>query len=529
MVKCVQFSVITAICTGVLCQGQSQKPVGQATSATKAGDEALRKGDSLQAYLYYSQTKRSKDSSRDARRQVLQASPNLQRQAVPGVDPYLETLEAKMIQDGDAEELPPALLPVTLEASPGVQSYEIRGDGRRAIETMAAALGLQVVFDSAYQPVPAVNFRLANANFATALRAMQVATDSFFVAVRPKIILVARDTQQNRTQFEPVVSIGVPIPERLSVQEAQELLTGVQQVMELRRISTDPIRRLVIFRDQAVKVRAAQAMFLALSQPRTQVVVDVELIATSKTGSLNYGLGLPTSSNIVSFRPDVSNFVPPSGAADNLYGLKLGGTYLGVGIADAGLFATLARASAETLLTSQIASLDGQAATLHVGDRYPVTTSNYSSGTSDGALGQNVPPNIRFEDLGFILKITPNVHENSAVTLDIDAEFKTLGAGSVNGIPVISNRQFQGKVRLENGQWGIVAGLLNLNEAPTTSGILGLSQIPGLGRFFRHNTQQLDMNQMLIVLKPRVVTLPPWEQRPTPAMWVGSETRPAGF
>ncbi len=69
-------------------------------------------------------------------------------------------------------------------------------------------------------------------------------------------------------------------------------------------------------------------------------------------------------------------------------------------------------------------------------------------------------PTTQFVDLGLVLKITPTVHEDMEVTLDVDAEFKSLGSTSFNGIPVINSQQYQGKVRLKDGEWAVVAGML---------------------------------------------------------------------
>ena len=106
------------------------------------------------------------------------------------------------------------------------------------------------------------------------------------------------------------------------------------------------------------------------------------------------------------------------------------------------------------------------------------------------------------------------------MTLDLDAEFKLLGATSSDGIPVIANTQYQSKVDVNTGEWAVLAGLMTRTEAKVVTGIPILSYIPLL----RNNTITKDQGATLIVLKPHV-TVPPPSATPAWRAWAGSETR----
>jgi type II secretory pathway component GspD/PulD (secretin) len=197
-----------------------------------------------------------------------------------------------------------------------------------------------------------------------------------------------------------------------------------------------------------------------------------------------------------------------------------GASLLGLGVTSAQLFANVSKSSASTLLSSEVVAIDGQPSTLHVGDKFPLVTNSYIGNTSGNGKVFTPPPTFSFEDLGLILKITPHVHGTDDVSLEVDAEFKLLGAGAVNGIPVISSRKYESKVDLQTGEWAVLAGLMTRSESSTITGIPGLSTIPLL----RSNTAKRDDGETLIVLKPHVLILPPTEL-PTWRAWCGSETR----
>jgi general secretion pathway protein D len=170
-------------------------------------------------------------------------------------------------------------------------------------------------------------------------------------------------------------------------------------------------------------------------------------------------------------------------------------------------------------------ALDGQASSMHIGNRFPVITSSFSTVGGGQASNPGLSAGIQYIDLGLSLKLTPAVHEDSEVSLDLDAAFKTLGAASVNNIPEISNREYQGKVRLKAGEWAVIAGLITASDFPTITGVAGLADVPVLGNLFRHKTTEVARTETLVVIKPRIVNLPAWETVTKP-LWTGSETRP---
>jgi general secretion pathway protein D len=538
MRKCVQI-FCSLLLSGVLCFSADPPSSKKVTADQKIraqrlfqdAERAARFGDSFRAYLLYAEAARidPANSLYDDRRLAFQNSPGLRGRQMTE-DPANETTAARVMAEGltrgEMLEADKAEPPVQLAGKPGIQSFDLRGDSREIIEKIAASYGIQTVFDPSYQAVPNIRFQVKDLDYRSALRILETSTDSFLVPMNRDLALVARETTQNRTQFAPVMSVAVPIPERISVQEAQELSTAVQQTVEIRRISMDPVKRVVYFRDSVPKALAARQMFLDLSRARAQVEVEVELISVNKTSSLSYGLALPTAYPIVDFGKSLLGFnVIPSTIAGNFFAFGGGATLMGLGIGTATALATLSKASGDTLVQAQVVALDGQAVTLNVGDRYPVITGSFSGLTPTTVVSPTLSPTINYQDLGLQLKLTPVVHEGGEVTLEVDAQFKTLGAVAANGIPSIGSRQYQGKVRMKDGEWAVLAGLISLVETNTIDGIAGVTSLPVIGKALSRTTKSSDKTETLILLKPRVTNQPPWET-PTAPIWIGTETRP---
>ena len=515
---------LCALVVGALAVCLVAWPAVTAEQLYKDAQKAERAGQTVRAYLLYAQAAAADPANVTywERAQALRPMASLltvteSRPAGLSADKIDRTIFGRVTEQ-DLDQARKPLPPPELKVPPGAHDFDLRGDAKSVWEKAAAQLHLLVVFDSQYQPAQNVKFRLSGEDYRNALRALQSATDSFLVPISERLIFIANDNPQKRTEFESTAAVVIPFAETISIQELQEITVGVRGLLDMQRVMVDGQRHLILIRDRVTKIRLAEKILADLLRPRPEVAVEVEILATDRMSSLGYGLTMQTAFPLTSLAQNVS--------LSHFAGTFMKANLWGIGITNANLFASLSKSNATTLLSSEVVALDGQPSTFHVGDKYPLVTNKYIGNTS-GQTGQvfTPPPTFSFEDLGLVLKITPRIHGIDEVSLDISAEFKLLGAGAVDGIPIISSRKYESKVRVRTGEWAVLAGLMTGSEARTITGIPGISTVP----FLRSNRVTIDNSETLIVLKPHLLNLPPTETA-TWRAWCGTETRlPAEF
>jgi Flp pilus assembly secretin CpaC len=119
--------------------------------------------------------------------------------------------------------------------------------------------------------------------------------------------------------------------------------------------------------------------------------------------------------------------------------------------------------------------------------------------------------------LGLNIKATTAVHGDRSVSMKLELQVRSLTGSSSNGVPVISNQEYQGSIRLRDGEPAVAAGEITTNDQFSMSGIPGLASIPGLSQGLAENTRMKEDDELLLIITPHIVAD---RNRSTDAIWV---------
>ena len=151
----------------------------------------------------------------------------------------------------------------------------------------------------------------------------------------------------------------------------------MQQAVGIEKIAFDTQTRTVILRDTLAKVTAARAVFEDLIRPASQVVVELKLMEVSRNDMVTYGIEFPNLFSLNFLTNWLNNQITPPANIEGLLSFGGGKTLMGLGILTPTLVAQMSKSSGGTLLDSELRATDGLAATMHIGQQYPVLTSQY--------------------------------------------------------------------------------------------------------------------------------------------------------
>lgn len=165
------------------------------------------------------------------------------------------------------------------------------------------------------------------------------------------------------------------------------------------------------------------------------------------------------------------------------------------------------------LSTPQILTSDNKEAEILVGQNVPfISQSQTSVSTSITTTGTAIPGvlnSIVRQDVGIILRITPQITEGDYVKLDIYLENSTVVNQSaqitVSVGPTINKRSTKTAVVVKDNQTVVIGGLLQDTDEDQITKVPLLGDIPLLGQLFQSKTVSRQKTNLIVFLNPHVI------------------------
>lgn len=188
------------------------------------------------------------------------------------------------------------------------------------------------------------------------------------------------------------------------------------------------------------------------------------------------------------------------------------GLTLGAGrFQDTGInFAVILRAlrndgSSNILQTPSIATLDNEEAEIKVAQEVPFVTGQY---TNTGAAQGQVSPfqTIQREEVGNILKITPQINEGTSVQLKIEQENSSVTQGIAGAVDLITNkRTISTTVMVDDGGLIVLGGLITDTALESESRVPILGSIPIIGELFKTRSGSKEKRNLMVFIRPTIL------------------------
>jgi general secretion pathway protein D len=352
-----------------------------------------------------------------------------------------------------------------------------------------------------------------------------------YTLARVKALVDQLDVPANRSGTIKVIRLAhsdaAKMAEILSNVVSSKSGGSEDKMVEVSIQADEAINALVIRADPANMIDLMDIID-SLDVRRLQVLIEAAIVEVTSDFSRQLGSELAVGDSTSGTTP--LGLTAPSGTlAQILQGLAVPGgagsvpTQLGESPLIAGgrvsengtsfgfiVRALAANSDVNLLSTPSITTMDNEEAKIVVGQNVPFRTGS----TVTGSQGTTNPfTTIQREDVGLTLEVTPHINSDSLVRLLIHQEVSEVDASSLTVIGseaaadlITNKRTIDTTILVENEEVIILGGLIRDKETQGESRVPLLGSIPGLGALFRSRTKNIEKQNLLVFLRPTVLT-----------------------
>jgi general secretion pathway protein D len=384
--------------------------------------------------------------------------------------------------------------------------------------TIGQLAGINVLFDPDYTPRQ-IKVELNGVTLEEALEITALESKTFWRPVTLNTIFVAQDNPAKRKELEQSVLKTFYLTNLSAPTELQDVVNAIRAVLDVQRVQQLLSQNALVVRGTPDQIALAEKLVEDLDKARPEVIIDIAVMQVSTDKSKTLGFSPPTSATVtlqdnLNTTSTTSTTTTTTGTTSGTAGINLNtlgsltAQNFNVSIGSANLSAMMSNSDTKLIQNPQVRALDGQKASLKIGDRVPVATGSFQPGI--GGVGINPLVNTQFQylDVGVNIEITPHVHANGEITLKMTMDVSAVtGQSNIGGIsqPIIGQRKIENEIRLRDGESNLLGGIMEDQQTKALAGIPGLANIPILKYLFGQTTQDHSENEIVFAITPHII------------------------
>ena len=389
---------------------------------------------------------------------------------------------------------------------------------RSIFQTLGRVAGVNFLYDDTFRDT-SIAIDLTGKDLQQAINFLCVATKNFPRIIDERTVIIAPDNVQKRMQYE----LNAIKTFYLSNIDASETMGRLMQLVRAQykapQIQVDKTLNSITIRDTPQAVALAEKLLRSWDKAKGEVIIEIEIMEVSRLREKNLGIDLSNGALGVMFDPGNLNqegFFPIQGVD---FG-DLANYQMTVPTALAQILA----ADSDTKIIAQpkIRGVSGEKIEYIVGQKVPIVNSQFAA-VAAGGLNTQPIVNYTLQDIGITIKMTPRIHREREVSLELELTVSSIAGTGTADIPIIANREVKNTVRLKDGETNLLAGLLRDEERKSVGGITGLKDIPLLGYLFSATQKSIDQSDVVMTITPHIIRELEITEEDTKPFWVDPE------
>lgn len=270
------------------------------------------------------------------------------------------------------------------------------------------------------------------------------------------------------------------------------------------RLVVDEVRNAIIFQGSAEEYAQLRPLLQTMDRAPFEVLIEATIAEVTYTDTEDFGIEW--------FLSDlgIGDYFISGGTLGRL-GAAGGSTFFSLrnqGGAQRAVLNALSRDTRVSILSNpRIVTQSGTEANFEVGTEVPIITTQQTNPQQQIGGTSGLLQSVQYRKTGVIMNVTPVVHSNNRVDLEITQEVSEADENTTSSItsPIILNRSLATTLSLEDGSTVLLGGLISQNNSFGNTGVPLLKDIPVVGQLFSNRTQTARKTELIVLITPYII------------------------
>lgn len=372
---------------------------------------------------------------------------------------------------------------------------------------------VNILFDSAFKDM-SITLKLLDITFYEALERICSLNKLSYYVLDNKNIIIAPASNDSDKRFKKLLIKNI----FFSNVDAGEAKKVIEHVFKPGRLILNEMTNSLMVADSAENIALVEKLAQFIDKRKGEVEIEVEILEVNKKRLREYGTELS------SWQVSAAVAGTESGiAVDQLDTIGSDDLIVSVPQMVWKFFSSIT--DSKILARPRVRGLDKEKITIQLGEQRPIPRTTFVP-IATGGINQQPITSYTMTDVGISVTITPAIHHNREVTLELQFELtNVIDIGSAITPPTLGSRRVNTKLRLRDGETGIIAGLMKGSTTGSRTGIPFLNKIPIIKEIFSSNSKLKERTDILLGITPRVLRMPEISHRDLDAYSIGTEEK----
>lgn len=283
---------------------------------------------------------------------------------------------------------------------------------------------------------------------------------------------------------------------------------AVQRATGSSRVVVNAAANSIIIQSSSTEYQQIYGLLLELDRPARSALIMATVAEVSLTDDEQFGFNwLLTQFSSGGYKINGGMGPAPTGGVSSASGLALNIATL-AGDPRALLTALATSSRVRVLSNPSIVAINGQTASIQVGEDVPLLTSQISNSNTGTGTGQGILQTVEYRNVGIILKVKPVIHSGGRIDLEISQEVSgvSTAATGLGNSPVVNTRRVDTRLSVVDGNTMLIGGLIREQRDGGNAGIPFLKDVPLVGGLFRTSANnKITRTELVLLITPHIL------------------------